>query len=318
MSKTPKFQGSKQTSYVIRRIFSDKLSAFAAVTLLVYILAGTICEIYVIACRTTDRSPIYMQGQIEKRYSSPSLDHWLGTDYRGKDVFWKAVFGIPTALKVGIIGSAFAALIGVVLGILAGYYGGKIDDIIVWLYSTFAAMPTLLFILAFALLLQKGFLSEELTYIFKTISNFFNVAPGMMALYLGIGLTGWVTLCRVVRGEAMRLKREPYIQSAKSLGYRSSRIIFRHLLPNLFHLVIIYFTMRFAYAVMTEVIVSYLGFGVKMEPSWGVMIADGQQRLWRGVWWEVTAATGFMFFLVLSLHILGDALRDILDPKLRT
>ena len=318
MTEVLKIQGSKQSAYVIKRIFSRKLSAFAATTLLIYIFAGIACEIYVITCRIADKSPIYMQGKIEERYSPPSSNNWLGTDYRGKDVFWKAVFGIRTALKVGIIGSAFAAVIGVVLGILAGYYGGKIDDVVVWLYSTFAAMPTLLFILAFALLLQKGFLSEGLTRIFNTISNILHVDQGMMALYLGIGLTGWVSLCRVVRGEAMRLKGEAYIQSAKSLGYRSSRIIFRHLLPNLFHLVIIYFTMRFAYAVMTEVIVSYLGLGVEMEPSWGVMIADGQQRLWRGVWWEVTAATGFMFFLVLSLHILGDSLRDILDPKLRT
>ncbi len=102
----------------------------------------------------------------------------------------------------------------------------------------------------------------------------------------------------------MRLKNSGYIQAAHSLGFSSFRIILKHLLPNIFHIVIIYFTMRFAYAVMTEVIVSYLGLGVQLEPSWGVMIADGQQRLWRGVWWEIAAATGFMFFLVLSLHIL--------------
>lgn len=318
MKIVPKLPVPKQAAYVIRRIFSRKLSAFAAITLLVYIIAGLACEIYVINCRLNDRSPIYMKGEIEQRHLPPSTKNWLGTDYRGKDVFWKAVFGIRTALKIGIIGSAFAAFIGVVLGMLAGYFGGKIDDVVVWLYSTFAAMPTLLFILAFALLLQKGFLSENLAKLFKTICDSMHIEQGMLALYLGIGLTGWVSLCRVVRGEAMRLKGEAYIQSAKALGYSSWRIIFKHLLPNLFHLVIIYFTMRFAYAVMTEVIVSYLGLGVELEPSWGVMIADGQQRLWRGVWWEVTAATGFMFFLVLSLHILGDSLRDILDPKLRT
>lgn len=303
--------------HIIKNIFANKASAFAAIILMLYLLATLAGEIYVIACRVNDKEPIYMQGDISERYAPPSTSHIMGTDYRGKDVFWKAFFGIKTAIKIGIIGSAFAVLIGVTLGILAGYYGGKIDDFVVWLYSTFAAMPTLLFILAFALLLQKGFLSDDLTVMFKFISNKLHLDQGMMALYLGIGLTGWVSLCRVVRSEAMKLKNEAYIQSAKALGYNSSRIIFKHILPNLFHLVIIYFTMRFAYAVMTEVIVSYLGLGVNMEPSWGVMIADGQQRLWRGVWWEVTAATGFMFFLVLSLHILGDSLRDILDPKLR-
>ena len=306
-----------QAKYIIRRLFANKLSAFASVVLLFYLFAGIFSEVYVIYCNSSGTTPVYKKSRVDERYMPPSEKHWFGTDYRGRDVFWKSFFGIRTALKIGIIGSAFAALIGTFLGIIAGYYGGKIDAVVVWIYSVFASIPTLLFILAFALLLRKGFLSDSLASIFNAISSTFNTDPGMMALYLGIGLTGWVSLCRVARGEAIRLKNSGYIQAAHSLGYNSFRIIVRHLLPNIFHIVIIYFTMRFAYAVMTEVIVSYLGLGVQLEPSWGVMIADGQQRLWRGVWWEIAAATGFMFFLVLSLHILGDALRDILDPKLR-
>lgn len=139
----------------------------------------------------------------------------------------------------------------------------------------------------------------------------------MLAVYLGIGLTGWVSLCKVVRGEALRLRETQYVQASKVLGQRSLKIILRHVLPNLMHLVIIYFTMRFAFAIATEVIVSYLGLGVQFEPSWGLMIADGQDSLWRGVWWEVGAATAFMFLLVLALNILGDALRDALDPRLK-
>ncbi len=307
-----------QSKYVIKGLFANKLSAFATVILLIYLLAGVSAEIYTFYCSSTGSIPIYKESNIDNRYLSPSSDHWLGTDYRGKDVFWKAFFGIRTALKIGIIGSAFAAVIGTFLGIAAGYYGGKTDDVVVWLYSVFASVPTLLFILAFALLLQKGFLSDSLASAFKMLSRKLNSEPGMMALYFGIGLTGWVSLCRVARGEAMRLKNSGYIQACHALGFNSCRIIVKHLLPNIFHIVIIYFTMRFAYAVMTEVIVSYLGLGVEMEPSWGKMISDGQQRLWRGVWWEIAAATGFMFFLVLSLHIIGDSLRDILDPKLRT
>ena len=138
----------------------------------------------------------------------------------------------------------------------------------------------------------------------------------MLAVYLGIGLTGWVSLCRVVRAETMRLRERQYVLAAKALGQTDFRILFRHILPNLMHVVIVYFTMRFAFAIMTEVIVSYLGLGVQFEPSWGVMIADGQERLWRGIWWEVGGATLFMFLLVLALNILGDALRDALDPRL--
>ena len=308
----------QELKYILKRLFSDKLSAFAAVLLIVYMVSGIAGEVYVIYCRSHEITPVYQRGDVNERYQPPSSEHWMGTDYQGRDVFWKAFFGIRTALKVGIIGSAFAAFIGTFLGVVAGYFGGRTDSFVVWLYSVFASVPTLLFILAFALLLKKGFLSDSFAHFFKFASEALNTDPGMMALYLGIGLTGWVSLCRVARGEAMKLKSSGYIQAAHALGVPTYKIVFRHLLPNMFHIVIIYFTMRFAYAVMTEVIVSYLGLGVQLEPSWGVMIADGQQRLWRGVWWEITAATGFMFFLILSLHIIGDALRDILDPKLRS
>ena len=262
--------------------------------------------------------PRYEKGSIENAYQTPSSSHWLGTDYKGRDVFWRAMHASRTAVKIGIFSSVIAVFIGVALGAAGGYFGGWIDDIAVWVYSTFASMPTLLFVLAFALLVTKGFLYPPLAEVFNQASAFFHADPGMVAVYLGIGLTGWVSLCRVVRAEAMKLKNTAYVQAAKALGFSPFKIVMRHVIPNLFHLIIIYFTIRFAYAVMTEVSVSYLGLGVQLEPSWGVMIADGQQRLWQGVWWEVAGATGFMFFLVLALHTLGDSLRDILDPKLKT
>ena len=112
----------------------------------------------------------------------------------------------------------------------------------------------------------------------------------------------------------MKLKRKAFVEAARVAGVPDRVIIFRHIIPNVFHLAVIYFTLSFAGAVMMEVIVSYLGFGVQSAPSWGVMISDGQERLWRGVWWEITGASGAMFILVLALNLLGDALRDALDP----
>ena len=211
--------------------------------------------------------------------------------------------------------AGIACILGVALGALAGYFGGTIDDIINFLYSVFAAMPTLLFILSFALLVSKGFLAGDLTGVVNFMRDNLNTDPGMLAVYLAIGLTGWVTLCRVVRAETLKLREAGYIQAAKVAGVPAWKIIVRHIIPNVGHLIIIYFTLRFAYAIMTEVIVSYLGLGVQTAPSWGIMISDGQERLWRGIWWEVGAATIFMFFLVLALHTLGDKLRDIFDPR---
>lgn len=301
----------------IARLFHDKISAIAFSVVIVYLLISIFGELYSVYCNANNITPIYDIGVFDNRYQPPSMEHIFGTDYQGRDVFWRALHGSRTAVKVGVMAAIISGLIGVTLGALAGYFGGKIDSIVVWIYSSFASIPSLLFILSFALLITKGYLYGPLLKIFNSLSTLLGSDPGMMAIYLGIGMTGWVSLCRVVRAETMKLREEAYIQAAKSLGYSSFRIIIKHILPNVGHLVIIYSTMRFAYAIMTEVIVSYLGLGVQTIPSWGVMIADGQQRLWCGIWWEVGGATFFMFFLVLSLHLLGDALRDVLDPRLR-
>ena len=282
---------------------------------LLYLAAAVGTELYAVYCDHCRITPIYQIADDNARYAPPSPEHWLGTDYQGRDVFWRALAGSATAVKVGIIASLISAVIGVALGAVAGFYGGQFDDWVVWLYSTFASMPTLLFILAFALLVSRNFLSPGMMRCAEAVGTVLRAEPGMLAVYLAIGLTGWVTLCRVVRGETMRLRTMPYIAAARVAGVSSPVIIWRHILPNVFHLVIIYFTLSFAGAIMLEVIVSYLGFGVQAAPSWGVMISDGQERLWRGIWWEIAAATAFMFGLVLALNVLGDALRDALDPR---
>lgn len=282
---------------------------------LLYLAAAIGTELYAVYCDHCRITPIYQIADDNARYAPPSPEHWLGTDYQGRDVFWRALAGSATAVKVGIIASLISAVIGVALGAVAGFYGGKFDDWVVWLYSIFASMPTLLFILAFALLVSRNFLSPGMMRCAEAVGTVLRAEPGMLAVYLAIGLTGWVTLCRVVRGETMRLRTMPYIAAARVAGVSSPVIIWRHILPNVFHLVIIYFTLSFAGAIMLEVIVSYLGFGVQAAPSWGVMISDGQERLWRGIWWEIAAATAFMFGLVLALNVLGDALRDALDPR---
>ena len=298
-----------------KKLFHHR-SAFAAfVVVMLYTAVAVGFEIYSVICQYSNTIPVYALEHPGEIFAAPSAAHWLGTDYLGRDCFFRALGGISTAVKVGVTASVIAAVIGVTAGLLAGYYGGKTDSFIMWLYSTFAAMPTLLFILAFALLFTKDYLAESLTMPLKICAKALNTEPGMLAVYLAIGLTGWVSLCRIARAETMKLKNHTFVQAAKVCGVSNTVIIFKHILPNIMHLVIIYFTLRFAYAVMTEVLVSYLGLGVQSAPSWGVMISDGQERLWRGVWWEVAAASGFMFILVLSLNLLGDGLRDILDPK---
>ncbi len=246
--------------------------------------------------RSQDTIPSYQHQDIDNRFQPPGAGHIMGTDALGRDVFQRLIQGTRIAFRVGLITSMIAIPLGVLLGCLAGYFGGRVDDVIVWLYSTFASIPGLLFILAIAMVVGKG----------------------LTGVYLGIGLTTWVSVCRLIRAEVMKHRDRPYVEAARVLGYRSPRIIFLHILPNVFHVIIIAFTLRFPASISTEVFMSFLGIGVQGEPSWGIMINSARLRLWQGVWWEMTFVTLAVFFVVLAFNLLGDALRDALDPRLRT
>lgn len=232
-----------------------------------------------------------------KAYNPPSAEHWLGTDLFGRDVLARAAHGTVTSLIVGFFGAALAVMIGTFFGALAGYFGGWIDELIVWLYTTVDTIPYILLVVAFS----------------------FVVGPGLSTLCIAIGLTSWIGHCRIVRGEFMKHREREYVQGAAALGAGQMRRIFIHILPNTFHLVLINFSLLFVTAVKSEVILSYLGLGVRPgTPSWGMMISDAKLELSREIWWGLTGATIFMFFLVLAFTLFNDALRDALDPKLKS
>ena len=242
-----------------------------------------------------DTPPAYNVVHEEARYQPPSFSHPMGTDNLGRNVALRLVQGSRIAFHVGIMTSLIAIPLGVLLGLLGGYFGGKTDSFVVWLCATVASMPGLLFILAISMV----------------------VGQGLLGIYLRIGLTTWVGVCRTIRAEVMKHKDRAYVQAARVLGYSHARIMFRHLLPNVAHIILIQFSVRFPGAVSTEVFISFLGIGVQDEPSWGVMINNARLRLWQGVWWEMTFVTAAIFILVLVFNHLADELRDILDPALR-
>ncbi|MDP8214269.1 MAG: ABC transporter permease [Candidatus Euphemobacter frigidus] len=253
-------------------------------------------------------TPDWETEDFKQAYHPPSVQHWFGTDIYGRDVFAKTIYGTRVAVTVALIASVLAGVIGLIFGLLAGYFGGFIDDLITWLYSTLQSIPYILLILAFAFVLQDKH--------FSLFGYHFQIR-GIKAVYLALGLTGWVGLCRLIRGEAIKHRDRDYVLSSRALGASPLRIIFRHLLPNVFHLVIITFSLSFIGYIHAEVILSFLGLGVKNVPSWGVMIDDAKLELFRGVWWQLAAATAAIFFISLTLHIFGDTLRDALDPRLR-
>ena len=267
---------------------------FAALAL--YAAAALFGEIQYRVAQARDVTAAYNVVNPDARYQPPSLRHWMGTDNLGRDVGLRLVQGTRIAFHVGIMTSLIAIPLGVLLGLLGGYFGGRTDSFVVWLCATVASMPGLLFILAISLV----------------------VGQGLAGIYMGIGLTTWVGVCRTIRAEVMKHRDRAYVQAAKVLGYSHARIMFRHILPNVAHVILIQFSIRFPSAVATEVFISFLGIGVQGEPSWGIMINNARLRLWQGIWWEMTFTTLAIFLLVLVFNHLADWLRDRLDPALRS
>lgn len=248
--------------------------------------------------------------------NSPSTDHWqalLGTTAAGKSVLVRVFHGTKVAFVVGTFGAGLSVIIGMTLGLFAGFLGGKVDEAVQYLYSTLASIPYLLLILALAFLIRQGPISAW--YVQQSFAEF--ISLGLFNIVLVIGLTSWVTLCRLIRAEVKKVRELEYVQAAVALGYGRTRILFQHVLPNVFHLVIINFSLTFVTAIKSEVILTFLGVGVDKEPSWGQMIADAKSELMRGIWWPLLASGGALFLLALSVNYVGDALRDALDPRLK-
>ena len=233
--------------------------------------------------------------EIGPSYAAPSSDFWFGLDIFGRSVAEKTLKGAEIAVSVGLITCLISSVIGVALGAVSGYFGGKVDEFLIWFYTVFTSIPNILLLVAFAWVLGKG----------------------MLTVYLSLGLTGWTGLYRLIRGEFIRHKNREYVHAATAIGVSDTKKIFKHILPNTFHIVIINFSLQFQTAIKSEVILSYLGLGVQGKPSWGVMINDSKLELARGYWWQLASATIAMMILVLAFNILSDALRDALDPKLK-
>lgn len=243
-----------------------------------------------------DVPPPWQAQNLAVRHLAPCAQHWLGTDGLGRDVLLRLVQGARIAFRVGVVSSLIAIPIGVWLGCVGGYFGGRVDDAVTWLSNTFASIPGLLFVLAIAMVVGKG----------------------LLGVFLAIGLTTWVGTCRQIRAEVLRQKARGYVRAARALGYSHGRILFRHVLPNVVHVALVSFTLRFPASIGTEVFLSFLGIGAQGEPSWGAMISSARMRLWQGAWWEMASVTAAIFAVVLAFNLLGDALRDALDPRLRT
>ena len=220
----------------------------------------------------------------------------FGGDRLGRDVLAKATKGAQVSIFVGVTAALLATAIGTLLGAVAGFFGGKAGDLLEWVYNVFTAIPTILLIFAFAAVFGRGI--------------------GSVVLILG--LAGWPGIYRLVRAEFIKHAVRDYVRAAEAIGAGTLSRMFRHILPNVSHVVLVQLSIHVVGFIKSEVILSYLGLGVGVDQvSWGTMLAEAQSELILGHWWQLAAATLFMAVFVTAFSLMTDALRDALDPKLR-
>ncbi|MCC6573897.1 MAG: ABC transporter permease [Planctomycetes bacterium] len=244
----------------------------------------------------------------------------MGADIEGVSVLAKLIRGLELAFIIGLIPTLISAVIATFIGLASGYFGGFVDDFTGFVMSVLASIPLLLLLIAF---IQAVKSSELVARWFETIGvgDDQRAMRNLILVLVVIGITTWIGLSRLVRAEVIKHKGRDYVIAARALGCGSTRILFKHILPNVFHLVIITCTLSFVGSVGLEVFLSFVGIGIDPNlPTWGQMIASARNELQRdpSVWWPLAGATIMLFGLSLSFSLFGDALRDALDPKLRT
>lgn len=281
--------GESETLWVqLRRMArQNKLAVISAVLLVILLLAAIFAPVLTPYDAVT--------GDTANRLQSPSAAHWLGTDEMGRDVLTRLLYGARISLAVGIVPTLVSLVLGVALGMTAGFLGGKIDYIIMRFADVMLAFPSLL--LAMVIMYTLG--------------------GGVVNIFLALALVGWASVARVVRSETISLKESEYVEAARSMGVSPWKIMLRHILPNCLPSLIVLFTLNIPSAILSESSLSFLGIGVQLpNSSWGLMVNMGRQFLYDAPWISLAPSVAIML-VVLSCNFLGDGLRDVLDPHLK-
>lgn len=240
-------------------------------------------------------APYGINESVGDKHTSPSREFILGTDHEGRDVFSRLIYGSRIALEIGLLLVAVQASIGVTLGLIAGYYGGKADELVMRMVDLALSFPGLVLAAAFV--------------------GFFGA--GLRNLIIALSLTGWAAFARITRAQTLAIKEEVYVESGRSIGERDRTLVFKYILPNSMSPLIVIATMTLPAAILLAASLSFLGLGVQApEPAWGMMLNEARPNL-REAWWPALFPGVAIIVTVLGFNFLGDALRDALDPRLR-
>jgi oligopeptide transport system permease protein len=250
----------------------------------------------------------------DMQFSPPDAQHWFGTDLHGRDIFSRVLFGAQISLLVGVVGTFVSLIIGVLWGAIAGYVGGKVDDALMRIVDVLYSLPSIIFVIV--LMTTLGNLLKQSHF----IQNSPALAGGLRVtfLFVGLGAVSWLTMARIVRGQVLSLRTRAFVEASRALGGGPMRILARHIIPNIFGIVITYLALTMPAIILYESFLSFLGLGVQAPmASWGTLIGDGVSNInpIRIYWWLIVFPGGILVSTLLALNFLGDGLRDAWDVK---
>lgn len=274
---------------VWRRLKKNKMALLGLGILVILVLTA------IFADQIANYDTVVIKQNLREKLQPPSAAHWLGTDEFGRDIFARIVHGARVSLIVGIVAVSISIVGGGILGAIAGYYGGRLDNVIMRLMDIFLAVPSIL--LAIAIVSALG--------------------PSLLNLMIAVSISSIPRYARIVRASVLSIRDQEFIEAAKAIGASNTRIIFRHIIPNSLAPVIVQGTLGVAGAILSTAGLSFIGLGIQPPaPEWGSMLSGGRQYL-RYAWWVTTFPGVAIMITILSLNLLGDGLRDALDPRLK-
>jgi oligopeptide transport system permease protein len=250
----------------------------------------------------------------DAQFMPPSAQHWFGTDVHGRDVFSRVLFGAQISLLVGIVGAGVSLVIGVSWGAIAGYVGGRVDSFMMRIVDVLYSLPSIIFVIV--LLTTLGELLKQSTFVAN--SPMLAKQLRVLLLFVGLGAISWLTMARIVRGQVLSLRTRAFVEASRTLGARPTRILLRHIIPNIFGVVITYVALTMPAIILYESFLSYLGLGVQAPmASWGTLIAEGVSQInpIRIYWWLIVFPSSVLVTALLALNFLGDGLRDAWDVR---
>lgn len=290
---------------VLHLILKDRFLKFLAILLLLIVIAALIGPFFV-SHASDHRSA--------QQFQSPNSQFWIGTDFHGRDLLSRLLEGLRLSLLVGMVGAGVSLVIGVFVGLVSGYFGGKLDLILMRVVDLLYSLPRLVFVIVLITALEKPTL--KFLELIQTPQLLPHVR--LILLFVGLGCVEWLTMARIVRGQVLSLKESTFVQAAQVLGQSHFQILRRHLLPNLTGIITVYLTLTIPVVILEESFLSFLGLGVQAPAaSLGSLISEGAHYLnpFEIHWWLIVFPAGTMAGILLILNLLGDGLRDALDPR---